>query len=533
MHLFTSTVSKWFLIGWISVLLGYIMNWIFEGLNLVGLPNIGLAIIIFTFVVKALMIPLSIRQQKYSKLQVIMQPELQLIQEKYKGKSDAASIQAQQQETREVYAKFGTSPTGGCLQMLIQMPILFALYQVIYHLPGHITRLGNYYRGVVEKLMAIPGYETNEAFLAMVKSSGLRNPDVTSDLSLIDVLYKFTSEKWTQFLDIFKNSSLSEAYAEVADKIRSANVFLGIDLSMRPTEQFSKAWWVVLIPLLAGGLQWLSTKLMPQPNQSNNQNQGGAGGMLKSMNIVFPLMSVVFCFMFEAGLGLYWVASSGVQVIIQLFVNRYMDRVDLNEMVQKMDQGELFLYWQVTRGTGVRQHVYPDSDANLWITVTPLKMSDGKTPIKLITEPDIRFHRCDIKTLNLLPAVMASEKAKQAGCGEAVLYRPGGRVTECAHSNVHILQDGTLWTAPLDELILPGISRAHLIKACKALGIPVREEPYYLEQLRAADEILVTSSSKLVVRADKLDGQPCGGKDPETFEKIRKYMLDEFEEATK
>ena len=104
---------------------------------------------------------------------------------------------------------------------------------------------------------------------------------------------------------------------------------------MRPTEQFSKAWWVVLIPLLAGGLQWLSTKLMPQPNQSNNQNQGGAGGMLKSMNIVFPLMSVVFCFMFEAGLGLYWVASSGVQVIIQLFVNRYMDRVDLNEMVQK------------------------------------------------------------------------------------------------------------------------------------------------------------------------------------------------------
>jgi D-alanine transaminase len=205
----------------------------------------------------------------------------------------------------------------------------------------------------------------------------------------------------------------------------------------------------------------------------------------------------------------------------------------LYEMVQKMDQGELFLYWQVTRGTGVRQHVYPDSDANLWITVTPLKMSDGRTPIQLITEPDIRFHRCDVKTLNLLPAVMASEKAKQAGCGEAVLYRPGGRVTECAHSNVHILQDGTLWTAPLDELILPGISRAHLIKACKALGIPVREEVYYLDQLRAADEILVTSSSKLVVRADKLDGQPCGGKDFETFERIRKYMLDEFEEATK
>ncbi len=216
------------------------------------------------------------------------------------------------------------------------------------------------------------------------------------------------------------------------------------------------------------------------------------------------------------------------EVDIEMPVNREEMGDILYEMVKKVENGDQFLYWQVTRGTGVRQHVYPGGKSNLWITVTPLKMPDGKTPIKLITEPDIRFHRCDIKTLNLLPAVMASEKAKQAGCGEAVLYRPGGRVTECAHSNVHIIKDGTLITAPLDELILPGISRAHLLRACKALGIPVREEPYYLEELRAADEILVTSSSKLCVHADVLDGQPCGMKDPETFEKIRKYMVDEF-----
>ena len=332
--MYISTVSNWFLIGWISIALGFVMNWIFEGLNFIGLPNIGLAIIIFTFVIKAAMIPLSIRQQKYSKLQAVMAPELQLIQEKYKGKSDAASIQAQQEETREVYAKFGTSPTGGCVQMLIQMPILFALYQVIYHMPGHIVRLGNYYRGVAQKLMLIPGYNTNEQFQAMVNAAGLRNVDLTVENSIIDVLYKFSAEKWQQFLDIFKNTDLTAAYTEVADKIRSANYFLGIDLSMRPTEQLTTTWWVVLIPLLAGGLQWLSTKLMPTQDNPN-QNQGGAGGMLKTMNLVFPLMSVVFCFMFEAGLGIYWVASSGVQVIIQLFVNRYMNRVDLNEMVQK------------------------------------------------------------------------------------------------------------------------------------------------------------------------------------------------------
>ena len=141
MGFITATTSSWFLIGPIATILGYIMNWIFEGLNAIGLPNIGLAIIIFTLVIKALMIPLSIKQQKYSKLQSIMAPEVKRITDKYKGKTDSASVMEQQKETKELYEKYGTSPTGGCLQTLLQMPILFALYQVIYHLPGYIGRL--------------------------------------------------------------------------------------------------------------------------------------------------------------------------------------------------------------------------------------------------------------------------------------------------------------------------------------------------------------------------------------------------------
>ena len=330
--MFTATVSNWFLIGWISIVLGYVMNWIFEGLNYIGLPNIGLSIIIFTFVIKALLIPLSIRQQKYTKLSSIMQPELMEIQAKYKGKTDAVSVQAQQAETREVYDKYGTSPTGGCIQTLIQLPILFALYQVIYHLPGHITRLGNYYRGVVDKLMAIPGYETNEAFQALVKTTNLRNPDLTSNLSLIDVMYKFSSDKWAQFLDIFKNADLTQAYTDVADKIRQANYFLGIDLSMRPTEQITTVWWVVLIPILAGAFQYLSSWMIQTPTTGQDDK---TGSMMKSMNIIFPLVSVFFCFMFEAGLGLYWVASAAVQCLIQLIVNSYINKTDLNEMIAK------------------------------------------------------------------------------------------------------------------------------------------------------------------------------------------------------
>ena len=341
MNFFTATTSNWFIIGPISKVLGYVMNAIFEVLNSVGIPNIGLAIIIFTFVIKALMIPLSIKQQKYSKLQSLMQPEIKMIQDKYKGKNDNASVMAMQAESKEVYAKYGTSPTGGCVQMLIQMPILFALYQVIYHMPGHITRLRQYYEGIVEKLQPILNGLSAEQQTDFTSkfASGIRNFDINEPKYLIDLLYKLSHEKWETFFSFFNSSdsgTLRAAYDAVSESINKANYFLGIDLSMRPTEMISQGvWWVIFIPLLAGGLQWLSSKMMQTPNSGSSKDNNSAAGMMNSMNIVFPIMSVVFCFMFEAGLGLYWVASAGVQVLIQLFVNNYMNKVDLNEMVQK------------------------------------------------------------------------------------------------------------------------------------------------------------------------------------------------------
>ena len=204
----------------------------------------------------------------------------------------------------------------------------------------------------------------------------------------------------------------------------------------------------------------------------------------------------------------------------------------LQEMVNKMDTGNLFVYYQVTRGTGMRNHVFPEGKANLWIMLKPAEIADGTKPIKLITAEDTRFFHCNIKTLNLIPSVMASEKAKRAGAEECVFYRPGKRVTECAHSNCHIIKDGKLITAPTDNLILPGIVRAHLIKACKKLEIPVSETPYTLDEMFDADEVLVTSSSKLCMYANELDGKPVGGKAPELLEKIRKEIMDEFMTAT-
>lgn len=204
----------------------------------------------------------------------------------------------------------------------------------------------------------------------------------------------------------------------------------------------------------------------------------------------------------------------------------------LRDLVKKLDTGDLFVYYQVTRGTAIRNHTYEPGPGNLWIMIKPATVNDGTKPISLITTEDTRFFHCDIKTLNLLPSVMASQKAKLAGCQESVFYRPGGRITECAHSNVHILKDGVLWTAPTDNLILPGIARKHLLRACEALGIPYKEEAYYLPNLFAADEILVTSSSNLCLHANVIDGKQVGGKDPETYEKLRSYVIREFLTAT-
>lgn len=204
----------------------------------------------------------------------------------------------------------------------------------------------------------------------------------------------------------------------------------------------------------------------------------------------------------------------------------------LNEMVGKMDTGENFVYWQVTRGTAIRNHVFPENaKTNLWITISHKDIVDTYKKVKLITMEDTRFLHCNIKTLNLIPSVIASEKAKQAGCDETIFHR-GERVTECAHSNVHIIKDGVFRTAPTDNLILPGIARAHLIKACKKLGIPVSEEPYTLTELMNADEIIISSAGSLCLAAEEIDGKRVGGKAPEILKRLQDEVLREFMEET-
>ncbi len=208
------------------------------------------------------------------------------------------------------------------------------------------------------------------------------------------------------------------------------------------------------------------------------------------------------------------------------FTKKYLADL-LQKLVNKLDEGDLFVYWQVTRGgKGLRSHCYNSEEkANLWITVTPEKVTKIDKKFKLTMMEDKRYQYCNIKTLNLIPSVLAAQKAKEKGCDETVFYR-GDIVTECAHSNIHILKDGKFITHPADEYILPGIARAHLIEACCALNIPVEQRPFTLAELFNADEVIVSSSGDLCNSAYELDGRVIGGRDEATLEKIQQYIVE-------
>ena len=210
-------------------------------------------------------------------------------------------------------------------------------------------------------------------------------------------------------------------------------------------------------------------------------------------------------------------------------MTREESKAELQKVIDAAEPAPIqFLYWQITRGNAMRNHVFPVGvEPSLLIYVKPHNMKDLSIPYKLISMEDIRFKLCNIKTLNLIPSVLANQRAAEAGCDEAVLHR-GSRVTECAHSNISILKNGVLRTAPTDELILPGITRKHLLALAKDHGIATDETPFSMVELMNADEIIVTSSSALCIRVASIDGIPVGGKDPERIKLLQDAYWNKF-----
>ena len=204
----------------------------------------------------------------------------------------------------------------------------------------------------------------------------------------------------------------------------------------------------------------------------------------------------------------------------------------LNSLVKKMDTGDLWIYFQLSRSTDIRGHAFPAvQKPNLWIMIKPGVIRDTYAPMRCISREDTRFFHCNVKSLNLLPNVLATQEATARGMDECILHR-GEIITECAHSNLSILKNGKLLTHPANEMIYAGTGRAHLMAECIRQGIPVEERTYTQAELWDADEVLVTSASALCVPVIELDGKPIGGKAPHTVRLLQDALLKDYNDKT-
>lgn len=339
------------IIGPVAKLLGYIMEGIFFIIDKIGIPNIGLAIILFTIVIYLLLMPLTIKQQKFSKLSAKMNPELQEIQKKYKGKQDNDSMMAMNMETKAVYAKYGVSPSGSCVQLLIQMPILLALYRVIGNIPAYVGKVKEAFFPLVDKLMAeqgsvefLKGFSGANMFTKQFENENFIG-GVTSYVqnTFVDVLNKASSAEWISLKENF--SGLSADIDHTVNLLDQYNNFLGLSMSNSPSFTFheARANGSVLmiiaafsIPVLAAVTQWINVKLMPQQStNSGNEQQDTMAQSMKTMNMIMPVMSAVFCYTLPAGMGLYWVAGAVIRSIQQILINKHIDKMDIDEVIAK------------------------------------------------------------------------------------------------------------------------------------------------------------------------------------------------------
>ena len=222
-------------------------------------------------------------------------------------------------------------------------------------------------------------------------------------------------------------------------------------------------------------------------------------------------------------------ANSAALVRIELPASKEEIGHLLEELALRVESPCQFLYWQITRASSPRNHLFPEGAvSNLYVYSKPWKGVEMSDEYRLLSVEDTRFLHCNIKTLNLLPNVMAAQKAKEAGCSEAVFVRDG-YVTEGSHSNISLIKDGVFVTHPLDNLILPGTERNHMIRYCEELKIPVEERAFTLKEMEEAEEIIVSSTSHPSMRAMELDGKAVGMKNAELVKKLRDKYMEEID----
>ncbi len=334
------------ILGPIAKVLGWFMDKIYIFLaNVCGIENIALTIFIFTIFIYLCLFPLTYKQQKFSVLTRKMQPEMKKIQDKYSGKKDQNSMMAQQEETQALYDKYGISPTGSCIYMLIQMPILFALYRVFYNVPGYISSVKNVFTELVNNIMSVEGFA--DTMQTIHDNAGLTSVTVdftTSDITklgnyIVDTLYKLPTSGWDALSAAFPDFTAS--IDQVVATLNHINYLFILNISDTPWNIIKEGWGVknflliicaLLIPVVSYLTQMANIKLTPQVTEGQSDQMAQ---QMKTMNIMMPLMSFVICFTVPVGLGLYWIAGALVRIVQQYLLNKHFEKIDLESIIEK------------------------------------------------------------------------------------------------------------------------------------------------------------------------------------------------------
>lgn len=326
------------ILGPIARLLGYILQGIYSVLSTVGIENTGICMILFTFIVNALMIPMQIKQQKFAKMSSVMNPELMAIQAKYKNKKDQESQQKMSLETQAVYQKYGVSPVSGCLPMLITLPILFALYRVIYNIPAYVPQVYAIYdnlakvlqdAGVTVSQLADKSYISNPTYVVTQAVKATKS-DAGNINYYIDVLSQFNSAGWDVLIK--NHPDLTSVITKTAEQARKINYFLGMNIADTPKIKSLS----VIIPVLSIITQYISTKLSMAGTQQQTVNSDNPMGQsMQTMNTIMPFMTGFMCLMFPIGVGIYWIAGNVFRIFQQLCINLYFTKINMDDMIKE------------------------------------------------------------------------------------------------------------------------------------------------------------------------------------------------------
>ena len=316
------------------------MNGVYNLLDMMGAPSVGWSIVLYTIIVYMCMYPLTVKQQKLSRMTMYIQPEISAIQKKYQGRRDQASQMAMNEEVQGVYSKYGTSPYGSCLPLIIQLPLLFALYGVIQNIPGYISKVAAIFSPLATKIISLEGGA--RAFAQFVSDNNIQVviSGTLTKTKAIDALYRLTPSQFDSLQSIPVFSNIGSDISHVAAQSEQINTFLGINISESPISAIQQGWaqgaalmviGAILIPVLAWFTQWINLKLNPQAGSANADNAGA--GSMNVMNNFMPIFSAFICLTFSMGIGIYWIAGAVIRSVQMVIVNRRLMKVNIEDLI--------------------------------------------------------------------------------------------------------------------------------------------------------------------------------------------------------